>query len=166
MPPILSVLMVAVALGDGPAVTIDKPPGEEITRVESPARLTVDLGRLDSRNGVWQTRKLASVSVAGARLHSVQIAKLSQSARDVRLRLISYVLLEPGTGDKDVYLTWEFLDGTEKVAVRFTSREYIGASDRGIESEVWKLTMSRDQFDRVFTESGKLRLTVDVRPEA
>lgn len=150
---------------DPPGVTVDQPPGAEVTRFESPARLTVELGDLSARNAVWVTRKLQDISVAGARVHALQIERRSQSSSAVRLRLGAHVLLEPGTGDRDVYLRWEFMEG-ETVVAHFFSREYIGASDKGIESERWMFSLPREQFDRVLTGAGKLRLTVDVRPEA
>lgn len=149
-------------------VTIDRPPSAELVRVESPARLAVELGDLSGRNAVWVTRKLGNVSVAGARVHSLQIEQRALSSSTARLRLSAHVLLEPGIGDRDVYLRWEFMEATgdEVVAHYFHAREYIGASDKGVESESWLFTLSREQFDRVLTGSGKLRLTVDVRPEA
>lgn len=75
-----------------------------------------------------------------------------------------YATLEPGE-DKDVHLRWEFMED-EEVVVDFRSPEYIGAAQGEVDWEEYELRMTREQFERVFGGKGKLRLTVDVRPEA
>lgn len=143
-------------------VEIDKPPPDE-TRVASPARLTTRLGNLAGPGDFWQTRELGVISVDGVRLMPIQIWEKSDK-QGVRLRLRAYATLEPGE-DKDVHLRWEFMVGDE-VVVDFRHSEYIGAAQGEVDWEEWELRMTREQFERVFSGKGKLRLTIEVRPEA
>lgn len=150
--------------GEADRVEVDKPP-EDATRAASPARLTVDLGTLDGPAKQWLTYKFGSVSVDGVRLRPVQIWKKKSNVKQfVTLRLVAYAQLEPGE-DKDVMLRWEFLDGDE-VVVDFKAPHKIGASEGEVEWEEWSLRMTEEQFNRVLTGRGKLRLTVEVRPES
>lgn len=159
---LLTVLMAVAAQAQSGGVQVDKPPADE-TRVESPARLTTRLGDLSGQGDFWQTREFGTISVDGVRMMPIQIWEKSDR-KGVRLRLRAYATLEPGE-DKDVHLRWEFMED-EEVVVDFRSPEYIGAPQGEVDWEEYELRMTREQFERVFGGKGKLRLTVDVRPEA